>query len=129
MRTRKSKLGSDVLKAVRSFFDSAEFRERPDKVKEYVRWALAYGGPAYYETPVPKSYALGNGGPNHSGPVRFCCSRWRCKLTSYGRNRQVFYAHNLSCQLPRHTLLLQRGLYSIRLWDQCTRQGVSMPLF
>ncbi|KAF8266370.1 hypothetical protein EI94DRAFT_1803221 [Lactarius quietus] len=64
MRSWKSKLASDILKVVKTFFDSAEFRDRPDKVKEYVRWALAYGGPAYYEMPVPKSCAF-NGDPNH----------------------------------------------------------------
>ncbi|KAF8263106.1 hypothetical protein EI94DRAFT_1807763 [Lactarius quietus] len=75
MRSRKSKLASDILKVVKTFFNSAEFRDRPDKVKEYVRWALAYGGPAYYETPVPKSCAF-NGDPNCPKPKGFLRSQF-----------------------------------------------------
>ena len=78
MRTRKSKIASDVLALVKTFFNSAEYRNRPEKIRDYVRWALGAGGPAYYETPVPASCTLRRDDPDY--PVSFflgsgaCCS-------------------------------------------------------
>jgi hypothetical protein len=69
MKTRKSKIASDVLALVKNFFDSTEYRNRPEKIRDYVRWALGPGGPAYYETPVPVFCTLRKDDPDY--PVSF----------------------------------------------------------
>ncbi|KAN0132292.1 hypothetical protein V8E53_009892, partial [Lactarius tabidus] len=38
MKTRKSKIASNVLTLVKTFFDGDEYRNRPEKIREYVRW-------------------------------------------------------------------------------------------
>ncbi len=48
MKSRKSLLASGILDSIKKFFESAEFAGRPDKIREYVLWALRPGGPAYY---------------------------------------------------------------------------------
>ena len=65
MKTRRSKIASDVLTLVRMFFERAEFKNQPEKIKDYVHWALRSGGPAYYETPVPKSCTLRKDDPDY----------------------------------------------------------------
>ncbi|KAH9066932.1 hypothetical protein EDB83DRAFT_2519235 [Lactarius deliciosus] len=40
MKTRRSKIASDVLLLVKTFFEGTEFRNRPERIKEHVRWAL-----------------------------------------------------------------------------------------
>ena len=69
MKTRRSKLASQILTHVKTFLDGAEFRNRPERIREYVLWALRTGGPAYYETPVPISCKLEKGDPSY--PVSF----------------------------------------------------------
>ncbi|KAI9453673.1 hypothetical protein BJY52DRAFT_1225494 [Lactarius psammicola] len=59
-------IASDVLSLVKTFFERAEFNGKPEKIREYVHWALCSGGPAYYENPVPKSTSkLRKGDPNY----------------------------------------------------------------
>ncbi|KAH9169308.1 hypothetical protein EDB89DRAFT_1908727 [Lactarius sanguifluus] len=70
MKTRRSKIASDVLMLVKTFFERAEFKDQPEKIKDYVHWALKAGGPAYYENPVPKSSKLRKDDPNYT----HCCS-------------------------------------------------------
>lgn len=69
MKNRRSKIASSVLTLVKEFFSGNEFRNRPEKIREYVRWALGTGGPAYYETPVPVSCTLRRDDPDF--PVSF----------------------------------------------------------
>ena len=69
MKTRKSKLAIQILTLVKAFFDGAEFRNRPERIREYVVWALRTGGPAYYENPVPISCKLRTDDPSY--PVSF----------------------------------------------------------
>ena len=76
MRTQKSKIASDVLTLVKTFFNSAEFRNRPEKIRDYVRWALGTGGPAYYENPVPVSCTLSRDDPDY--PVSFFLGSGTC---------------------------------------------------
>jgi hypothetical protein len=76
MRTRKSKITSDVLTLVKTFFNGAEFRYQPEKIRGYVRWALGSGGPAYYETPVPVSCTLRRDDPGY--PVSFFLRSGTC---------------------------------------------------
>ncbi|KAN0135021.1 hypothetical protein V8E53_007139 [Lactarius tabidus] len=76
MKTRRSKLANEILVVVKTFFDSAEFRDQPERVREYVRWALRLGGPAYYETPVPLSCKLRKDDPNYPKPDGFLCSQF-----------------------------------------------------
>ncbi|KAH9029570.1 hypothetical protein EDB85DRAFT_2147190 [Lactarius pseudohatsudake] len=47
METRRSKIASDVLTLVKTFFEGAEFKNQPEKVKEYVHWALRKDHPDY----------------------------------------------------------------------------------
>ncbi|KAH9024049.1 hypothetical protein EDB85DRAFT_2182811 [Lactarius pseudohatsudake] len=65
MKTRRSKIASDVLTLVKTFFERVEFKNQPEKVKEYVHWALRAGGPAYYDVPVPKSCMLQKDDPDY----------------------------------------------------------------
>ena len=65
MKTRKSKVASDVLAIVRKFFETGEYRNRPEKIRSYIRWALGPGGPAYYETPIPESCMLRRDDPDY----------------------------------------------------------------
>ncbi|KAH9160393.1 hypothetical protein EDB89DRAFT_1914798 [Lactarius sanguifluus] len=64
--TRRSKIARDVLMLVKTFFERAEFKDQPEKIKDYVYWALKSGGPAYYENPVPKSSKLRKDDPNYT---------------------------------------------------------------
>ncbi len=66
MKTRRSKIASDVLTLVKTFFERAEFKGQPEKIRDYVHWALWSGGPAYYENPVPKSSKLRRDDPNYT---------------------------------------------------------------
>ncbi|KAH9061737.1 hypothetical protein EDB83DRAFT_2315525 [Lactarius deliciosus] len=76
MKTRWSKIASDVLMLVKTFFEHAEFKDQPEKIKDYVHWALKAGGPAYYENPVPKSSKLRKDDPNYTKPNGFLCSQF-----------------------------------------------------
>ncbi|KAI9436717.1 hypothetical protein H4582DRAFT_1816412, partial [Lactarius indigo] len=76
MKTRRSKLASDVLLLVKTFFERAEFKDQPDKIRDYVHWALRSGGPAYYENPVPKSSKLRKDDPNYKKPDGFLRSQF-----------------------------------------------------
>ncbi|KAI9435240.1 hypothetical protein BJY52DRAFT_1197719 [Lactarius psammicola] len=76
MKTRRSKIASDVLTLVRIFFECAKFKNQPEKIKDYVHWALRSGGPAYYETPVPKSCTLRKDDPDYPIPDGFLCSQF-----------------------------------------------------
>ncbi|KAH8985195.1 hypothetical protein EDB92DRAFT_2029478 [Lactarius akahatsu] len=71
MKTRWSKVASDVLTLVKTFFERAEFKDQPEKIKDYVHWALRSGGPAYSENPVPKSSKLRKDDPNYTKPNWF----------------------------------------------------------
>jgi hypothetical protein len=63
MKTKRSKIASDILKLVKIYFEGPEFKDRPDKVKDYILWALQAGGPVYYEYPVLKLAVLKKGNP------------------------------------------------------------------
>jgi hypothetical protein len=54
IKTRKSKIASSVLEVVQKFFDKAAFRDKPEKIRKYVHWALRPDGPVYYERPTPQ---------------------------------------------------------------------------
>jgi hypothetical protein len=54
MKSRKSLLASGILDSIKKFFESAEFAGSPNKILEYVLWALRPGGPAYYGVPTPQ---------------------------------------------------------------------------
>ncbi|KAH9019688.1 hypothetical protein EDB85DRAFT_2153576 [Lactarius pseudohatsudake] len=76
MKTRRSKIASDILVLVKTFFERAEFQDQPEKIKDYVHWALKSGGPAYYENPVPKSSKLRKDDPNYTKPDGFLRSQF-----------------------------------------------------
>ncbi|KAH9025701.1 hypothetical protein EDB83DRAFT_2656378 [Lactarius deliciosus] len=76
MKTRRSKIASDVLLLVKTFFEGTEFRNRPERIKEHVRWALRFRGGAYYETPVPKSCTLKPNDPGCPKPDGFLRSQF-----------------------------------------------------
>ncbi|KAH8979527.1 hypothetical protein EDB86DRAFT_3140234 [Lactarius hatsudake] len=69
-------IASDVLMLVKTFFERAEFKDQPEKIKDYVHWALKAGGPAYYENPVPKSSKLRKDDPNYTKPDGFLRSQF-----------------------------------------------------
>jgi len=39
---------------IQKFFDETAFWDKPDKICQYVHWALKPNGPAYYESPTPQ---------------------------------------------------------------------------
>ena len=65
IKSRKSLLASGILDSIKKFFASAEFAARPDKIREYVLWALRPGGPAYYGIPTPQEYRVKPDNPNY----------------------------------------------------------------
>ena len=69
IKTRKSKIASAVLALVQEFFDMAAFRDKPEKIREYVRWAVRPDGPAYYASPTPQDSRFSRDHPNYI--VRF----------------------------------------------------------
>jgi hypothetical protein len=100
MKTRRSKIASDVLTCVKTFFADSEFKN-PDNVKEYIHWALKNGGPAYYSTPIPMECTQRD--PHPDDPVSFFCmigdlhsqsaseTRWLLVLTVHIPNCQDIY--------------------------------------
>ena len=82
MKTRRSKLASEILELVKTFFKGDKFRNRPDSVKEYIHWALGSGGPAYYETPIPILCTLQPDDPDY--PVRFSTIGDLCSQSTLG---------------------------------------------
>ena len=65
MKSRKSLLASGILDSIKKFFERAEFDGRPDKIREYVLWALRPGGPAYYGIPMPQECRVKPNDPNY----------------------------------------------------------------
>jgi hypothetical protein len=47
------------------FFEKPEFANQPQKVRDYVYWALKPDGPAYYQVPTPKSCMVDRNHPNY----------------------------------------------------------------
>jgi hypothetical protein len=69
IKTRKSKIASSVLVLVQEFFDRTAFRDKQDKIREYVRWAVRPDGPAYYANPTPQDCRVNHAHPDYI--VRF----------------------------------------------------------
>lgn len=83
MKTRRSKIASEVLTLVKTFFERVEFKDKPEKIRDYVHWALRSGGPAYYETPVPKSSKFRKEDPDYVVSLFLpseiiCCAHKAC---------------------------------------------------
>ena len=58
IKSQRSKLATTILETVKKFFEQSEFANQPQKIREYMRWALRPDGPAYYEVPTPQSSKL-----------------------------------------------------------------------
>jgi hypothetical protein len=54
LNTRRSKIASDILKGVKSFFMEPDFVNKPEKIKDFVLWAIHYDGPGFYQGPAPR---------------------------------------------------------------------------
>jgi hypothetical protein len=65
MNTRKSKLASEILNAVKNHFNGAQFLDSPDAIRQYVRWALKPDGPAYYKSPTPQGSNVPRDAPGY----------------------------------------------------------------
>jgi hypothetical protein len=75
IKSRKSKIGSDILDDIKRFFRGPEFAGKRDKIREYVLWALRPGGPAYYAKPTPKECKVSRKEPGYI--VRIFCLNFR----------------------------------------------------
>ncbi|KAH9066943.1 hypothetical protein EDB83DRAFT_2519259 [Lactarius deliciosus] len=111
MKTRRSKIASDVLTLVKTFFERVEFKNQPEKVKEYVHWALRAGGPAYYDIPVPKSCTLRKDDPDYPRPDGFLRSQFILPVaeTYMGFSAKSVLSPSLGPRNP------PKGLYAIIL--------------
>ncbi|KAH9014755.1 hypothetical protein EDB85DRAFT_1876224 [Lactarius pseudohatsudake] len=111
MKTRRSKIASDVLTLVKTFFEGAEFKNQPEKVKEYVHWALRCGGPAYYEIPVPMSCTLRKDHPDYPRPDGFLRSQFILPIaeTYIGFSTKSVLSPSLGPRNP------PKGLYAVIL--------------
>ncbi|TFK32681.1 hypothetical protein BDQ12DRAFT_670903 [Crucibulum laeve] len=61
LKTKKLKIASDVLDDVRKFFEKPEFSCSPQKIHDYMHWALQAKGPAYYRILTPQNCMPPNG--------------------------------------------------------------------
>ena len=52
LKAKRSLIASDVLKAVKKFFEDDQFTDQ-SQVKKYAWWALRPDGPAYQADPTP----------------------------------------------------------------------------
>ena len=73
VKTRKSKLASSVLEAVKKFFERSEFPNQPQKIRDYVRGALKPDGAAYYRFPTPQSCKVIRNHPDYIVSSHFTC--------------------------------------------------------
>jgi len=73
VKSRKSKLASGVLEAVKKFFERGEFPGQPQKIRDYVRWVLKPDGAAYYQFPTPQSCKVDRNHPGYVVSSYFTC--------------------------------------------------------
>ena len=118
MKTRRSKIASDVFTSVKTFFEATKFKN-VDAMRDYIHWALQSGGPAFYETPIPMSCTLKKDDPD--GPVS-AFNNQRLALTIRVRNQMVSCARSSCSQPPRYIWASQQCRFSVLLWDQGTHQ-------
>ena len=52
-------IGAMTLKSVDTFFETAQYVDKPKRIIKYASWALEDTGPAWYEVPSPCGYVLG----------------------------------------------------------------------
>ncbi|KAF8802531.1 hypothetical protein BYT27DRAFT_6764428 [Phlegmacium glaucopus] len=111
LKSRKSKIASGTLNTVKVFFEKPEFAGQPEKIREYVRWALRGDGPAYYRIPTPKVCTVNRDHPNYIQPDGFLQSEFIHPLAQqfqeYAKNSVLSPA--LSAQNP------PKGLYALIL--------------
>jgi hypothetical protein len=72
IKSRKSKIASTILDAVKTFFEQPEFVNQPERIREYVRWALRGDGPAYYRIPTPKTCVVDREHANYIVSLVLC---------------------------------------------------------
>jgi hypothetical protein len=65
IKSRKSKIASGILDTVKTFFEQPEFVNQPERIREYVRWALQGDGPGYYRIPTPKTCTVEREHPDY----------------------------------------------------------------
>ncbi|KDR70756.1 hypothetical protein GALMADRAFT_144627 [Galerina marginata CBS 339.88] len=70
LKSKKSKLASDVLDGV-----------KPEAVRDYVRWALRPGRPAYYAVPIPEECQGSRKAPGYKPPEGFLESQFIAPVT------------------------------------------------
>jgi len=61
------------MREVEDFFEQETYLHRPEKVKDYVRWALQPDGPAYYEAPTPITCTVERSHPDYIVSDLFRC--------------------------------------------------------
>ncbi|KAF8258997.1 hypothetical protein EI94DRAFT_1814165 [Lactarius quietus] len=111
MKTQRSKITSDVLVLVQLFFNEPKFRKRHKKIRDYVRWALGSGGPAYYKIPVPESCMLRKGDPGFPKPDGFLCLEFVLPVAK----THIGYTARSVLQPPLGPRSLPKGLYAMIL--------------
>jgi len=130
LNSRKSKLATDVLQAIKKFFDKPEFLKQSAKIREYVRWALRGDGPAHYQIPTPQSCSVPHDDTGYIVSGRFytvClvlpCLLWHVRLL------MVSCSLNSSPQSPCSISGTLKALSFFWHSTQNAHQKVYMPYF
>jgi hypothetical protein len=132
IKSRKSKLAAAVLDNIKTFFEGPEFVGKPAKIREYVRWALRTGGPAYYAVPIPKEGTANREHPHYI--VSFLSPSVSVRLTYYIQPPEGFlesefiapiakqyykYAHNSVLRPQLDAKNPPKALYALILLAVC----------
>ena len=65
MTVRKSKLATFIMDKVTAFFKGKLYKNHPERIKQYVQWALMPDGPAFYKYPTPQDFVGDRNGPDY----------------------------------------------------------------
>ncbi|KAI9511706.1 hypothetical protein F5148DRAFT_1280551 [Russula earlei] len=105
IKTWKFKIASSILTEIQKFFDKMMFCDKPEKICEYVCWALSPNGPAYYKMPTQECRVDWM----HSDylPDGFLPSEFVAPITA----KYLSYAKNSILHLPLNAKHLPKGLY------------------
>ncbi|KIJ91410.1 hypothetical protein K443DRAFT_14424 [Laccaria amethystina LaAM-08-1] len=111
IKSRRSKLGSAIVDFIKKHFESPGFTSEPTNIREYVRWALHPGGPAYYAKPTPKDCKVALDHPDFVTPDGFLESQFIAPFAE----QHINFAKNSILDPPISKKNPPEGLYAMIL--------------